>query len=173
LRAADAEETLKCASRWPAPPAPPAPRDLQGAGGSPGSAGTNGTPGAAGVAGPTIIAGTVAADNGWSSPGTGSNYGSEESALVPVPADSSYTAKSLIATINAPAGAGNSVTITLRVNQADSALSCTIEGATATTCEPPTGTTAVAPAGARIAMHSVASGSPSTPTIAYAYRGEF
>lgn len=148
-----------------------------GANGATGATGATGAPGSAGAAaaggaGAWIVAGTMGA-GGWSSPGTGSNYGSEASALVPVPAGSSYTAKSLIATINTPAGDGKSVSITLRVNQVDSALSCTISGDTATSCEPPSGTTVVVPAGARLSMRSVTSGSPSTPSIAYAYRGEF
>ncbi|MEY2513927.1 MAG: hypothetical protein QOJ89_1285 [bacterium] len=149
------------------------PQGPQGAGGAAGSAGSNGTPGAAGVSGPAILAGTVGADGGWTSPGGGGNYGSESGAQVPVPADSSYTAKSLIATIAAPAGAGRSVTVTLRLNATDTALTCTIAGDSATSCTPPDGTTAVIPGGSKIALHSVVGGGATTPTVAYAYRAEF
>lgn len=144
-----------------------------GPSGTPGADGTNGTPGAEGATGPTIIAGSMAADNGWSSPGTGSNFGSEASALVPVPPDSSHTAKSLVATVNTPPGAGKSITITLRVDQVDSALTCTIAGASALSCQPPDGTIVVIPAGSRLSLHTTTTGAPIVFTIAYAYRAEF
>ena len=152
-------------------PGPQGPAGPKGDSGGPGSAGTNGTPGASGVAGPTIISGSMAFDV-WSPPGSSSNFGSEANALVPVPAGSSYTAKSFVASVGTAPGGGKSVTITLRINQADSALSCTISGA-ATGCEPPAGTTATVPAGSEISMRTVTAGVPAGSIVAYAYRGEF
>ena len=90
-----------------------------------------------------------------------------------MPADSSYTAKSLVATVATPPGAGKSVTVTPRVNGADTALTCTIEGDSATSCNPPDGISIVVAGGSKIAMHSVAGGGATMPTVAYAYRAEF
>ncbi len=105
-----------------------------------------GADGADGVSGLAILAGTVSADNGWTSPRGGGNDGSEAGAQVPVPADSSSTAKSLIVTAAAPPGAGRSVTATLRLNGADTAQSCTIEGDSTTSCTPPGGRPSSSPA---------------------------
>jgi len=89
-----------------------------------------------------------------------------------VPADSSYTAKSLTATVAAAPGGEASVIATLRLNGADTALTCTIAG-DATSCTPPAGTTVVIPGGSKIAFHSVVGGGATTPTLACAYRAEF
>lgn len=151
------------------------PRGLQGPagpGGSPGSNGTNGTPGASGVAGPTIIAGSMGFP-AFSVPGSSANFGSEASAQVPVPAGSSYTAKSFTVTKATAPGAGTSITVALRINGVNTALTCTIAGAAQTTCAPPAGTTVVVPVGALVSMQTTVTGAPGGSTISYAFRAEF
>lgn len=169
LTATDLSASARKALTGEAGPAGPA--GPKGDGGAAGAPGTNGTPGASGVAGPTIISGSMGFDV-FSPPGSSSNFGTEAGALVPVPAGSSYTAKSFIATAGTAPGGGKSITITLRINQADTAISCTISGA-ATSCEPPAGTAVVVPGGAKISMRTVTAGAPSGSLVAYAFRGEF
>jgi hypothetical protein len=174
LAVADLSAAAKKALSVPGPQGPAGaigPQGPKGDGGSAGASGTNGTPGASGVAGPTIISGTMGFPS-WSAPGSSANFGSEASALVPIPAGSAYTAKSFIASVSSAPGGGTSITITLRVNQVNTVLSCTISGA-ATTCEPPAGTTLAIPSGARISMQTSISGMPAGSIIGYAYRGEF
>jgi len=65
------------------------------------------------------------------------------------------------------------VTATLRLDGADTALSCMIGGDSATSCTPPGGTMVVIPGGSKIAFHSVVGGGAMTPTVAHAYRTEF
>lgn len=146
----------------------------QGPAGSPGGAGgagTNGTPGATGVAGPTLLMGTMTFPV-FSVPGSSQNSGSEPSALVPVPAGGAFTAKNFSASAVTPPGVGNSVTIAFRINQADTALKCTIAG-NATTCEPAAGTKVVVPGGAKISMQTTQTGAPAGAYIAYSFRAEF
>ena len=90
-----------------------------------------------------------------------------------MPPGSSYTAKSFVATVTTPPGAGKSVTLAFRINQANSVLTCTISGASATSCEPPAGTQVTVPAGSKISMQSVSAGTPAGVYISYAYRAEF
>lgn len=143
-----------------------------GPGGSPGASGTNGTPGAAGVAGPTIIAGSMGFPT-FSVPGSSANFGTEASAQVPVPAGSSYTAKSFTVTKGTAPGVGTSITTALRINGVNTALTCTIAGAAQTTCAPPAGTTVVVPVGALVSMQTTVTGAPTGSTVSYAFRAEF
>jgi hypothetical protein len=147
------------------------PQGPQGTGGSAGADGTNGTPGAAGVAGPSIYAASMSADNGWSTPGTGSNFGSEASALVPVPAGSAFTAKSFVAT-TASNVAGNPITIAFRINSADTALKCTIPIGQKQ-CTPAGDPTVVVSEGAQISMHTSPAAGVTPGVVSYAFRGEF
>lgn len=65
----------------------------------------------------------------------------EANCAVPVPF--AGTAKRISVTSQSAAGAGNTYTITLRLNAADTALTCTISGASQTSCQS-TGTASIA-----------------------------
>lgn len=143
----------------------------EGPAGGPGSPGTNGTPGASGVAGPSIFAASMSADDGWSTPGTGSNFGSEASAQVPVPPGSSFTAKSFIAT-TASNVAGNPITVSFRINAVDTALKCTI-AIGQNQCSPAGSPSVVVPAGAQISMRTVPAAGVTPGVVSYGFRGEF
>jgi Collagen triple helix repeat (20 copies) len=148
-----------------------------GATGATGPPGVNGNPGAAGTsgsAGPSLLIGTGGISAGMTAwHGTsGGNFGSEAGAQAPVPPGTALTARDFSATAAAAPGAGQSFTITLRLDGADTALSCVISG-TATACAVPSTTTVALPAGAKMAIRSVSSGGAVNTSFGFSMRVVF
>lgn len=113
----------------------------QGLMGPPGPAGPQGPTGATGATGPPGANGTSGSAIGGNYPSnTGNNEflmpwgvtssGTEANASVPLPAG---TASKLVVSLTAAPGTGGSVTIRIRKNAGNTALTCTVSG-TATTC---------------------------------------
>ncbi len=146
------------------------PQGPAGPGGSAGASGTNGTPGASGVAGPSIVMGTMGFPN-FAVPG-GGNTGTLATAQVPIPAGSSYTAKSFVVRTTVAPGGANQVIVAFQINGVDTALKCAVVGAQ-TSCSPPGGTAVVVPVGALISMQSTVVGAPAAGIASYAFRAEF
>lgn len=115
-------------------PGPPGPSGLTGPQGSPGA---DGAPGPQGPAGANGTSGSVIGGNYSSSGGTtkflipwGADTPNEVEAGIAVP---SGIARKLVVNLSVAPGAGRSVTITVRKNEMNTALSCTVAGAN-TTC---------------------------------------
>jgi len=119
-------------------------RGPAGANGSDGAPGPAGAPGAPGEAGPpgssnvSVFSARITGYSGVMSPAfaapTGTSAASSNEDLVETLAPArAFSARNLaVQTMSAPGG-GNSLTVTLRADAADTALSCTIAGA-ATSC---------------------------------------
>jgi collagen triple helix repeat protein len=112
------------ASGPPGPQGPAGPQGLQGPAGPQGPAGANGTSGSM-IGGNYSSSGTTKFLIPW-----GSETANEVEAGVAVP---SGTALKLVVSLSAAPGAGHSVTITVRKNEANTALGCTVAEAN-TTC---------------------------------------
>lgn len=118
-------------------PGPPGPSGPTGPQGAPGVDGAPGPPGPQGPAGANGTSGSVIGGN-YSSSGAatkflipwGGDTTNEVEASFPVP---SGTARKLVVSMSAAPGAGGSVTITVRKNEANTALGCTVAEAN-TTC---------------------------------------
>jgi hypothetical protein len=165
---------------------PTGPTGATGATGSTGPTGLGGPTGATGPTGPTGATGTTGATGntgprgpaiftaranlyGGVTPGTKFAGVATISTASPTEADAetlspaaSMTAQNLSVRTTAAPGAGVSVTVTLRVEGADTTLSCTVTG-TATTCSNTSATVAVA-AGSRLAFE-ISSADPVVPAM--------
>ena len=86
--------------------------------------------------------------------GGGGTSASEGGALVPVPPGTGLIARDFSASVAVAPGVGESITVTFRVNQVDTALACTISG-TATSCQAPDVTVPLS-AGQRMSVRSTA-----------------
>ena len=114
------------------------PTGARGAQGATGPAGAPGLPGATGPPSVTILTARLTGFVGLISPSFGSPAGtsavsSTESSVQTLSPARSISAANLAVQTTAAPGSGNSVTVTLRANGANTALACTISGA-ATTC---------------------------------------
>lgn len=150
------------------------PAGAQGAQGTQGPAGTNGAAGAPGTSGstaPALMMGSTGFPS-WAGPIGNSNFGSEGSALTPVPPGTGLTARDFTAAVAVAPGGGNSITITLRLNQVDTALGCTIAG-TARTCAPAGDPTLALPSGGLMSMRTTTTGAPAGSTISWGFRVVF
>jgi hypothetical protein len=101
----------------------------------------------------------------------GVTFATESAALTPVPPGTGLIARDFAASVQTAPGAGQSITIAFRLNQADTGLSCTIANA-ATSCAA-AGATADLPAGARMSMRSTASASATANNVSWGFRVVF
>jgi hypothetical protein len=105
----------------------------QGPQGEKGDTGAIGPPGANGTSG-SAIGGNYPANtsnNDFLMPWGVTSSAAEANVSVPLP---SGTASKLVVSLTAAPGAGGSVTIRIRKNGVNTALTCTVSGSTATTC---------------------------------------
>lgn len=143
----------------------------QGAAGANGASGAPGSPGTSGSTAPALMMGSMGFPS-WAAPIGSSNFGSEASALTPVPPGTGLTARDFTAAVATAPGVGNSITITLRLNQVDTALTCQIAG-TARTCAPVGDPTLALPSGGLLSMRTTATGAPAGTTISWGFRVVF
>ncbi|HYV16397.1 MAG TPA: hypothetical protein VE972_10290 [Conexibacter sp.] len=141
----------------------------RGAAGARGAAGSNGAPGSAA---PALLVGNSGAAAGTSRfaplAGGGVTATTEPGVLTPVPPGPTLTARDLVVRVPAAPGAGESITITLRVANADTPLTCTIANA-AQTCSTTTGTATLA-AGALTSMRTDATAGATANAIIWSLR---
>jgi hypothetical protein len=132
-----------------------------GPAGPPGPSGNPGAPGSSGSTAPALlfasggVGGNVPITTSWHGV-AGGNFGSEAGAQAPVPSGTPLIARDLTATVSAAPGMGFSVVFTLRVNNGDTALTCTIADL-ATSCTVPSTTTVNLTGGQKINYMAVAS----------------
>jgi hypothetical protein len=141
----------------------------RGAAGARGAAGSNGAPGASAPALLFGSSGAAAGGTRFAQPSGGAGAAlTEPGVLTPVPPGATVAARDLVARVPAAPGAGESITITLRVDSADTPLTCTIAD-TAQTCSTTTGTATLAP-GALMSMRTTATAGATANSIIWSFR---
>jgi hypothetical protein len=141
-----------------------------------GPPGTPGTPGAKGSAAASMLTGNtenvpVPIDGSprWLAPsGPSQIWGAITFAEMPSPSVP-VVAQDLAVELGDPPGAGQSYTITLQINGADTALSCPISGDTAKTCSNSTARVSIAP-GSRLSFSVVPTAGATSRRVLFAWR---
>lgn len=157
---------------------PIGPQGAQGPQGEPGTPGTDGAPGATGPAGTSMLTGVALptslnpGSDAYAPPmgGNTAPAGTPEANVQTVsPQGAALTARDLTASSTAAPGGTGSWTVTLRVNGADTALACQIQG-TATSCDAPSGTTVPVPPKTKLSIKITGANAQPGASVSWGYR---